>query len=117
MPRRARQLQEAAALFDELGEGWKRGQCLTELARIATEAGQYEQARTLLAESLRLYEGLADQERVAWVRYLQARLLFVSQLDRAARPAVGRLQPLALPRVGQHRVHAPIRWACWAGCS
>ncbi len=74
-------LQEAAALFDELGEGWKRGQCLTELARIATEAGQYEQARTLLAESLLLYEGLADQQRVAWVRYLQARLLFVSQLD------------------------------------
>ncbi len=75
------QLQEAAALFDELGEGWKRGQCLTDLARIATEAGQYEQARTLLAESLRLYEGLADQQRQAWVRYLQARLLFVSQLD------------------------------------
>jgi predicted ATPase len=75
------ELQEAAALFDELGERWKRGQCLTEQARIATEAGQYEQARTLLAESLHIYQALSDGERQAWVRFLQARLFFVSQLD------------------------------------
>ena len=75
------ELQEAASLFDELGERWKRGQCLTELARIATETGQYEQARMLLSESLLLYEGLADQERQGWVRFLQARLFFISQLD------------------------------------
>ena len=110
-------LQEAAALFDELGEGWKRGQCLTELARIATEAGQYEQARTLLAESLRLYEGLADQER----RGLGA---LPAGPPALCLPAGSRCTPSSWPTPASRTsarwatsCTAPIRWACWAGCS
>jgi predicted ATPase/class 3 adenylate cyclase/DNA-binding CsgD family transcriptional regulator len=75
------QLEEAAALFSEVGDRWKQGQCFTELARIATEQGQYERAHTLLEESLLLYQALGDQVRLGWVRYLLARMLFVSQQD------------------------------------
>jgi predicted ATPase/DNA-binding CsgD family transcriptional regulator len=74
-------LEEAAARFQELGDRWRQGQCSTERARIAMEQGQFEQARTLLEESLALYQELGDQQRLGWVRYLQARLLFVSQQD------------------------------------
>jgi predicted ATPase/DNA-binding CsgD family transcriptional regulator len=74
-------LEEAAARFRTLGNRWRQGSCLTELARVATEQGQYEQARGLLEESLVLYQQLGDQQRMAWVRYLQARLLFVWQQD------------------------------------
>ncbi len=76
-------LEEAAAHFQELGDRWRQGQCFTEGARIAFEQGQYEQAHTLLEESLRLYQELGDTHRVAWVRYLQARLLFISQQNQA----------------------------------
>jgi DNA-binding CsgD family transcriptional regulator/tetratricopeptide (TPR) repeat protein len=76
-------LEEAAARFHELGDRWRQGQCYTEWARVATEQGQYEQARTLLSESLLLYQELGDQQRVAWVRYLLGRLLFVWQQDQA----------------------------------
>jgi len=74
-------LEEAAARFQELGDRWREGQCFTEQARVATEQGQYEQARTLLEKSLLLYQELGDQQRIAWVRFLLAWLLFVSQQD------------------------------------
>jgi len=76
-------LEEAAARFQELGDRWREGQCLTERARIAMEQGQYEQARTLLEKSLLLYQELGDQQRLSWVRFLLAWLLFVSQQDHA----------------------------------
>jgi predicted ATPase/DNA-binding CsgD family transcriptional regulator len=72
-------LQEAADRFQELGDRWRKGQCYTEWARVATEAGQYEQAQALLSESLQLYQELGDPQRLGWVGYLQARLLFVWQ--------------------------------------
>jgi predicted ATPase/DNA-binding CsgD family transcriptional regulator len=74
-------LQEAAIRFRELGQHWRQGQCYTELARVATEEGQYVQAHALLSESLALYQDLGDQQRLGWVRYLLARLLFVSRQD------------------------------------
>jgi ATP/maltotriose-dependent transcriptional regulator MalT len=77
------QLQEAAIRFQGLGDRWRQGQCYTEWARAAIEAGQYEQAHTLLEESLRLYQKLGETQRVGWVRYLLARLLFVWQRDLA----------------------------------
>ena len=76
-------LEEAAACFQELNDRWRQGQCYTEWARVATEAGQYEQARARLSESLLLYQELGDPQRLGWVRYLQARLLFVQQEDQA----------------------------------
>ncbi len=76
-------LEEAATRFQALGNRWRQGQCFTEWARAATEQGQYEQARTLLEESLLLYQTLGDTQRLGWVRYLLARLLFVSQQDQA----------------------------------
>ena len=75
------QLKEAAARFQVLGNRWRQGQCWTEQARAATEQGNYEQAYTLLSESLILYQELGDQQRLGWVRYLLARLLFVWQQD------------------------------------
>ncbi len=77
------QLEEAAARFAAMDNRWRYGQCLTELARIATEQGHYEQAHALLCESLALYQALGEQQRVSWVYYLQARLLFVSDQDQA----------------------------------
>jgi len=77
------QLEEAATRFQALGNRWRQGQCSTEWARAAIEEGQYEQARALLSESLLLYQALGDTQRLGWVRYLQARLYFVSQQDRA----------------------------------
>ena len=74
-------LKEAAACYQDLGDRWMQGQCFTECARVATEQGQYEQAHTLLEQSLLLYQELGDQQRVSWVRCLQARLLFVWQRD------------------------------------
>jgi len=76
-------LEEAAAGFQELGELWRQGQCSTERARTATEQGQYEQARELLEESLLLYQQLSDHQRIGWVYYLQARLLFLSKQNQA----------------------------------
>jgi predicted ATPase/DNA-binding CsgD family transcriptional regulator len=74
-------LKEAAARYQDLGDRWMQGQSFTEWARVATEQGQYEQAHALLKQSLHLYQDLGDQQRVGWVRYLQARLLFVWQRD------------------------------------
>jgi len=76
-------LEEAAARFQELGNRWRQGLCFTERARVSMEQGQYEQARTLLEESLVLYQELGDQQRLGWVRYLLACVLFVSQQDLA----------------------------------
>jgi DNA-binding CsgD family transcriptional regulator/tetratricopeptide (TPR) repeat protein len=76
-------LEESAARFQALGDRWRQGQCYSEWARVATEQGQYEQAYTLLSECLLLYQELGDQQRIGWVHYLQARLLFVSNQDRA----------------------------------
>ena len=75
-------LEEAVTRFQQLGNRWRQGQCSTERARAATEQGQYERAWALLSESLALYQSLDDQMGLGWVRYLQARLLFVSQQDR-----------------------------------
>lgn len=77
------QLAEAATRFEALGNRWRQGQCWTEQARAATEQGHYEQAYALLQESLILYQELDDQQRLGWVRYLLARLLFVWQQDQA----------------------------------
>ena len=78
------QLEEAATLYQEMGEQWKHGRSLTQLARINTVQGEYEQAQGLLEQSQALYRTLGDKERLGWVLYLQARLLFLSERDIAA---------------------------------
>jgi predicted ATPase/class 3 adenylate cyclase len=78
------QLEEAATLYQEMGKHWKRGRCLTQLARISTLQGEYDEAWRLLEESLALYRTLGDKERIGWALYLQARLLFLSGHDPAA---------------------------------
>jgi tetratricopeptide (TPR) repeat protein len=75
------QVEEAATLFRQLGDSWKQGRCLTQLARIATVQGDYDQAHRLLEQSLAIYKALGDKERIGWVLYLQAKLLFLSQRD------------------------------------
>ena len=77
------QFEEATSLYQEMGKSWKRGRCLTQLARISTAQGEYDQAQKLLEQSLALYQVLGDNERVGWVFYLQARLLFLSGRDTA----------------------------------
>jgi len=76
-------LQEAEGLFEQRGDLWQQGRCHVELARIATEQGQYEWARTLLEDNLKACQGSGDQLSIGWVCYLLARLLFVSQQDLA----------------------------------
>jgi tetratricopeptide (TPR) repeat protein len=77
-------LEEAASLYQEMGEQWKHGRCLTQLARMSTMQGEYEQAQGLLEQSLALYGALGDKERLSWVLYLLARLHFLSERDIAA---------------------------------
>ncbi len=77
----AARLEEAGALFQEQGGSPERSINLSEWARVATEQGFYEQAHALLEECMVLSEELGEQPRVAWARYLLARLLFVSQQD------------------------------------
>ncbi len=74
-------LEEATDRFKTLNNRWRQGQCLTERGRVATEQGKFEQAWILLSESLQHYQDLGDAQRIAWVSFLQARLLFVSQQD------------------------------------
>lgn len=74
-------LQDAAARFQEEGNLWKLGQCYTELARVACEQGHYARAQDLLEKSRVLYQVLGDRQRLSWVSYLLARLLFLSQRD------------------------------------
>ena len=74
-------LKEAAVRYQELGNRWMQGQCFTEWARVAIEQGQYAQAHTLLEDGLQLYQELGDQQRIGWVRFLQAWLLFLWQQD------------------------------------
>jgi DNA-binding CsgD family transcriptional regulator/tetratricopeptide (TPR) repeat protein len=76
-------LEEAAARFQALGDRWRQGRCSTEWARAAIEQGQYDQTQARLSESLVLYQELGDPQRIAWVRYLLAHLLFVRQEDQA----------------------------------
>ena len=72
-------LEEAEVLFQQMGDRWMQGRCHVELARTATEQGQYERARALLEENLKFCQVSGDQLSAGWVRYLLARLLFVSQ--------------------------------------
>ena len=68
-------------LYQAGGDRWKRGRCLTQLARIAAVQGEYKSARTLFEESLTLYRELGEQERIGWVLYLLAQMLFTSKAD------------------------------------
>jgi predicted ATPase/DNA-binding CsgD family transcriptional regulator len=90
-------IEEARALFQEIGDTWSRGRCLTQLARIATTQGAYDQACSLLEEALALYRALGDRFRIAFVLYLLARVLFVSQGDLARAAALAE-KSLALMR-------------------
>jgi len=74
-------LEEAAARFQELGDRWMQGKCSTEQARVATDQGQFKLAHALLEKSLLLYRELGDTHHVAWVYFLQAWMLFLSQQD------------------------------------
>jgi predicted ATPase/serine/threonine protein kinase len=89
--------EEAGALFEQVGDSWGRGRCLTDLARMATAQGEYDRTRALLEESLRLYRALGDQQRIGWVLFLLAHVLFVSQGDLARASAMAE-QSLALQR-------------------
>jgi predicted ATPase/DNA-binding CsgD family transcriptional regulator/tetratricopeptide (TPR) repeat protein len=77
------QLEEAASRFHALGNRWRQGQCWTEQARAAMAQGHYQQACTLLSQSLALYQELGDRQRLGWVRYLLAHVLLVWQQDQA----------------------------------
>ena len=75
------QYEEAVTVFQQVGNTWERARCLTQLARISTVQGEYERARGLFNESLRLYQMLGAQERIGWVQYLLAQVLFLSQAN------------------------------------
>jgi len=93
------QLEAAAVLFQEVGDPWKQGRCLTELARLFMAYGEYERARALLDESLEIYRTLGVQARIGWVLYLQAQLCFLSGDDLATAQSLAE-QSLPLIREG-----------------
>lgn len=74
-------LEEAEALFQQMGDRRKQNICQSELARAVTEQGQYERARTLLEDNLKFCQASGNQFGAAWAYYFQARLLFVWQQD------------------------------------
>jgi tetratricopeptide (TPR) repeat protein len=77
----AARLEEAAALFGQEGNSLESSRNLSEWARVVTEQGHYEQAQALLDECIARSAALVAQPRSDWARYLQARLLFLSQRD------------------------------------
>jgi tetratricopeptide (TPR) repeat protein len=77
-------LEEAEALFQQVGDSWSRGRCLTSLSRVCIAQGEYDRARSLLEESLGLYRALNDKARLGWTLYLLAQGLFLSHLDHAS---------------------------------
>ena len=93
-------LQEAEVLFQQMGDGRKLSICHVELARTATEQGQYEWARTLLEDNLKFCQASGDQFSVGWTRYLQARLLFVLGQD------LVRAQSLAEQSLAYYQEHS-----------
>ena len=78
-------LEEAAGLFGQMGDRWMQGRCHVEIARMATEQGEYERAGVLLEDHLQFCQQSGDQVGVHWVQYLLAHTLFVQQkeLERA----------------------------------
>jgi predicted ATPase/class 3 adenylate cyclase len=93
------QLEEAAVLFQEVGDEWKRGVCLSELARIFATQGEYDRTHPLLEESLEIYRTLGFQTRIGWVLSLQAEVLFLSGGDLAEAQSLAE-QSLPLIREG-----------------
>src|ERR1700730_10204728 len=55
------QLEAAAALFQELDDPGGRAGCLSSFAWVCSVQGEYDQARALLEESLRLCRIVSDQ--------------------------------------------------------
>lgn len=98
-------LQDAAAHFQNTGNSWKQGQCYTEQARVATEQGDYTQAQELLEKSFALYQALGDRQRISWIYYLQARLLFLSQQD------LGLARHLAEQSLASFRKHGHLLYS------
>ena len=75
------QLEEAEVLYQKEENAWGQARCLTQLARISSIQGDYERASLLFEKSLALYQTLGDKERISWVLYLLAQMLFVSKGD------------------------------------
>jgi predicted ATPase len=73
--------EEAEARFREAGDTWLRARCLTQLARISSFLGEYDAARQMLEQTFELYRTLGDAERMGWVLYLLAQVLFMSHTD------------------------------------
>jgi predicted ATPase/DNA-binding CsgD family transcriptional regulator len=93
------QLEESAGLCAQLSDRWMQGLCQVELARIATEQGQYERAGALLSDNLQVSQAAGDTMSVHWVQYLLARLLFLQYQD------VGRAQQLAEQSLAFYQEH------------
>jgi predicted ATPase/transcriptional regulator with XRE-family HTH domain len=77
----AARLEEAAELFGEQRNSWESSINLSEWARVAIEQGRYAQAQDLLEACVVVNQALGDKARVAWAILLQARLLFLSQVE------------------------------------
>ncbi|HEU5370179.1 MAG TPA: adenylate/guanylate cyclase domain-containing protein, partial [Ktedonobacterales bacterium] len=93
------QYEEAEQLYQRAGNTWEQGRCLTQLARIALAQGEYARARTRLEEAERLYQPLGVQERLAWVRHLQAKVFLLTGDNLARAQRLGE-QAVALARAG-----------------
>ena len=74
-------LQEAATLFQSLNDTRQKSLCLSELALVLAAQGHYNQASTLLEQSLVFAKRVSDKSLMAWSYYQLAFILFLSQGD------------------------------------
>jgi predicted ATPase/class 3 adenylate cyclase len=73
--------EEAEALVREGGDAWLRARCLSQLARISSCLGDYDAAHLLLEQTFEHYRILDDTERMGWVLYYLAQVLFMFHPD------------------------------------
>lgn len=82
------EFEEAAALFQELGDTWNYARSLAYLARAIAAQGEYDQAREQAEQSLKLSRMLDNKGRIAIALSELARIRFLSEGDLTASQAL-----------------------------
>ena len=100
------QLEEAEVLYQQESDAWGQARCLTQLARISSIQGDYGRARILFEKSRVLYQTLGDKERIGWLNYLLAQMLFVSKSDLEHTHTLAEQALSLLKNVGYNQVTA-----------
>ena len=90
-------MEEALVLFQKLGDTWNQARSLANLTRVFAAQGEYNRARTIGEQGLRLSRTLGNKGRIAIALGELARVHFLAQDDFAQTQALAE-QSLALFR-------------------